>query len=278
MIELGKTQKLIVDRETGNGVYLRGEDDESEKSVLLPNKEVPEGINIGDEIEVFIYKDSEDRIIATTKKPKLQLGEIGFLKVVETTRIGAFLDLGLDKDLLLPFKEQKFKVQDGKEYIVGLYIDKSKRLCATMDISDMLMSNSPYNKEDKVKGIIYSLDDEFGAFVAVDNKYHGRIPKHELYGNFKRGDEVEAFVVNVKEDGKLDLSLREKAYKLIDEDSQLILDKMNLNDGKLNLNDNSSPDQIRRELNISKNAFKRAVGRLLKEGTIIITDSGIELK
>lgn len=275
MIKLGKIQNLIVDKKSEYGIYLK-EDLESKESVLLPNKEVPEDINIGDKIEVFIYKDSDDRIIATTKKPKIQVGEIGFLKVVDKTKIGAFLDIGLDKDILLPFKEQKTDVHVNKEYIVGLYIDKSKRLCASMDLSFILDSNSPYKKGDKVNGIIYNIN-EYGVFVAVDNKFIARIPTHEIFNQLKVGDEIEAFITNVKSDGKLDLSLRDKAYKLIDKDKELILNKL-LENGELKLNDKSSPEEIKSELGISKNAFKRAVGRLLKENKIYFENNKIKLK
>ncbi len=278
MIELGKVQKLKVAKITSIGVYLNLDGDEDKERILLPQKQVPEGINIGDEIEVFVYKDSEDRMIATTKKPKITIGELAPLKVVQTTKIGAFLDWGLEKDLLLPFKEQNCKVEEGEKYLVSMYIDKSDRLAATMDVSKLLSSDSPYKEEDKTEGTIYSIDYEMGAFVAVDNKYQGLVPKHELYGDHECGDSVEVRIVKVKEDGKLDLSLRPKAYKLIDEDSDLILEYLDKRGGFIHLNDKTDPSRIKKELNMSKRAFKRAVGKLLKEGEINITEKGIEKK
>ncbi len=278
MIEIGEIQKLEIKRKTSVGVYLNSKGSRKEdKDVLLPNKEVPKGANIGDEIEVFIYRDSKERLIATTRKPKVTLGEIGLLKVVDITKIGAFLDWGLEKDLFLPFKEQTMKLEKGRKYLIGLYLDKSDRLCGTMKIKDFLKNDSPYRENDWVKGTIYSINKEIGAFVAVDNKYEGLIPKNELIGVYVPGEEVNLRVINVKEDGKLDLSLRDKSYMEIDKDAELILNKAKENGGILLLNDYSSPKEIRNELNISKSAFKKAVGRLLKEGKIEFIEKGIKI-
>lgn len=277
MIELGEIQDLEVVRKTSVGVYLNSQDDEAIDSILLPQKQVPPETEVGDEIEVFVYRDSEDRMIATTRKPKLTMGALSPLKVVDITRIGAFLDWGLEKDLFLPFEEQTTEIQKGREYLVNLYIDKTDRLCATMDIYKYLSSESPYRENDRVRGIIYSIKNDMGAFVAIDNKYHGLIPLNELYGNYKCGDEVEVRVTKVREDGKLDLSLREKAHKQTNEDVKVILEKLKFVGGILPLDDHSSPDKIKDELNMSKSAFKRAVGRLLKERKIKLTEKGIEL-
>ncbi|MFZ5965685.1 MAG: S1 RNA-binding domain-containing protein [Bacillota bacterium] len=277
MIELGKIQELQVLRKTSIGVYLGTKDDKGDDGVLLPKSQIEQDVEIGDEIQVFVYRDSEDRLIATIKKPKLTIGEIALLKVVETTRIGAFLDWGLEKDLFLPFKEQTCSITKGKEYLIALYIDKSDRLCGTMDVYKLLSNQSPYKTNDKVQGTIYSMKEDMGAFVAVDQKYHGLIPKHELFGNISCGDTIEARVTQVREDGKLVLSVREKAYKQMDKDAVMILDKLKANHGVLYLNDKSSPQEIEGALKMSKNAFKRAVGRLLKEGKIKFSDHGIEL-
>lgn len=277
MIELGKVQKLQVIREAEFGVYLNAKDSKAEADILLPIKQVPEGINKGDEIEVFVYKDSEDRLIATTNRPKLVLGEVGVLRVAETTRIGAFLDWGLEKDLLLPFKEQIGKVERGKEYLVGLYVDKSNRLCATMKVHRILSSDSPYKVDDKINGIIYRINKDMGAFVAVDNKYDAMIPKHELYWTYRIGDKIEARVTKVREDGKLALSLREKGQIQTDEDVIRVLTKMIKNGGVLMLNDDSSPEEIKEQLNMSKSAYKKVIGRLLKDKKIEIIKNGVRL-
>ncbi|KOR24621.1 S1 RNA-binding domain-containing protein [Clostridium sp. FAM 1755] len=278
MIKLGEIQKLEIIREAPMGVYLNSKEDKSENDILLPGKQVPKDAKIGDEVEVFVYRDSEDRMIATINRPKITIGEIAPLKVIEKTKMGAFLDWGLERDLFLPFKEQTYGIQEGKEYLVYLYIDKSDRLCASMNVYRVLGTESHYKENDQVKGFIYDIKKEIGAFVAVDNEYHGLIPKNEIYDKLRYGDIVEARVTKVKEDGKLDLSIRKKAYKQMDEDADIILEKLNSNGGKLYLNDNSDPRAIKELLNMSKNAFKRAVGRLLKEGKIEFIEKGIKLK
>jgi predicted RNA-binding protein (virulence factor B family) len=193
------------------GAFLNTQNGREQEEILLPKNQVPQDVEIGDEVEVFVYKDSEDRIIATMKRPKITLGEFALLKVVENTKIGAFLDWGLEKDLLLPFKEQTYEVEKDRSYLVGLYIDKSKRLCATMDIYKLLSDVSPYKINERVEGTIYQIKDDLGAFVAVNNKYSGLIPKKEFYGEYKCGDSVEVRIKKVREDGKLELSLRKEA-------------------------------------------------------------------
>ena len=274
MILLGKKQKLIIVKKVDFGVYL-AEKEDAEDKVLLPGKQVPESARPGDVLEVFVYKDSKDRLISTTQEPKVQLGEIAVLKVTEVTKIGAFLDWGLEKELLLPFREQTRRVSAGEEVLIAVYEDKSSRLCATMNVYKYLDTDAPYKAEDRVTGTIYEISREFGAFVAVDNRYSGLIPKKEFHGNRAIGDQVEARVTSVKEDGKLNLSIREKAYLQMDADADYVLQVLDEYDGVLPFNDKVSPEIIERELHLSKNAFKRAVGRLLKEGKIEITEKRI---
>lgn len=279
MIELGKKQTLFIVKSVEFGVYL-AEDmhADTKHQVLLPAKQVPEGKKDGDKIEVFIYKDSQDRLIATTNEPKLTVGEVGLLKVKQVTKIGAFLDWGLEKDLLLPFKEQTAKVKKGDEVLVALYVDKSGRLCATMKVYEKLRTDSPYKKDDHVEGIIYETSDNFGVFVAVDDCYSALIPKREAFGRLRVGDRVSARVLKVREDGKLDLSVREKAFLQMDADAAMIMKRMEEYGGKLPFNDKADPEVIKQEFGLSKNAFKRAVGRLLKEGHIKISEKNIEMK
>lgn len=272
MIELGKKQCLNVVKVTDFGVYLGSE----EEKILLPKKQVPQETQIGDALTVFVYRDSSDRLIATTNEPKLQLGQIALLKVIEVGKIGAFLDWGLEKDLLLPFKEQTVKVKQSEECLVALYVDKSMRLCATMRIYDYLKIGSPYVKDSYVNGRIFEINPEYGAFVAVDNQYYGMIPKTEMFGDLKIGDQVDARVSKVREDGKLQLSIKQKAYIQMDEDSRLVYQKIELNNGKLPFSDKADPEIIKQQFNMSKNAFKRAVGKLLKEGKIVIHEDSIE--
>lgn len=275
MIELGKRQFLEVVRIKEFGLYL-SEKQGDETAVLLPKKQVPEEAKIGDKLEVFIYKDSKDRLIATTKKSKIEVGQTAVLKVLDVGKIGAFLDMGLERDLLLPFKEQTRRVWPGEECLVALYVDKSGRLAATMKVYSYMSNESPYGKDDKVTGTIYEINESIGAFVAVDNRYYGMIPVNELYSDLSVGDTIEARVVRVREDGKLDLNPREKAYLQMDCDSKLILKVIDEFDGVLPFNDKASPETIKEKFHLSKSAFKRAVGRLLKEGKIRITEKTIE--
>ncbi len=278
MIKLGEMQTLIVAREVDFGVYLReNEDDKKEDDVLLPIKQVPEGTKIGDKIEVFVYRDSNDRMIATTKRPKLTIGEIGYLKVAEIAKIGAFLNWGLEKDLFLPYKEQVGEIRVNGEYIVGIYIDKSKRLCATMNLYNVLRTDSPYKVNDKVKGTVFSLRRGLGAMIAVDGKYLGMIHEKELLKPLNIGDEIELRVNQVKEDGKLSLSLKDAPRMQIDKDGERIYNKLVKNNGRLPFNDNSSPEAIRESFNMSKASFKKAIGNLMKRRLITITRTGIEL-
>ena len=279
MFQLGRKQELVVVKTVDFGVYL-GEDQNAgmDERVLLPKKQVPENCNIGDKIEVFLYKDSKDRLIATVNIPKLMVGEVGFLKVSQVTKIGAFLDWGLEKDILLPYKEQTRKVREGEEVLAALYIDKSSRLAATMNVYEYLRKDSEYKKDDIVTGMIYQTSDNFGVFVAVDNIYSALIPKKEVVGELRIGDTVQARVTGVKPDGKLDLSVREKAYLQIEKDAVKILQIIDSFDGVLPFTDRANPEVIKRETQMSKNEFKRAVGNLLKAGKIEITEKVIRRK
>lgn len=277
MINLGEYQELIIKRFTSVGAYLN-EEVEADEDILLPKSQIPKDAKAGDRIKVFVYNDSKDRIIATTNRPKITLGKLAHLVVVDTTKIGSFLDWGLEKDLFLPFAETTGSVEKGKTYLVGLYIDKSDRLCATMKIKDMLKTDSGYRENKFAKGTIYSINRDIGAFVAVEDQYDGLIPKKELIGAYDVGDTIEVRVNKVLEDGKLDLSLRDRSYIQMDTDGKIIMKKLKENGGSLSLGDKSSPDLIRKELKMSKAGFKRAIGRLYKEGVIVISDYEIKLK
>lgn len=276
MIKLGEKQELEIKRFTTVGAFLNVEDEEGD-DILLPKSQIPENAKEGDLIEVFVYNDSKDRIIATTNTPKASVGDIVHLEVVSSTKIGSFLDMGLEKDLFLPFSETVGAVEVGKEYLVGVYIDKSDRLCATMKIKDMLKTDSSYKENDIVEGSIYSINRDIGAFVAVDDKYDGLIPKKEILGALEVGETIEVRVNQVLEDGKLDLSLRHRSYLQMNIDTEVIMDKLKKNKGRLNFNDKSPPEKIKKELQMSKSGFKRAIGRLLKEEMIEFTKDGIKL-
>lgn len=277
MIRLGEMQKLIAVRRTANGIYLRDKDGTDSKDVLLPNNEIADSDNIGDEYEVFVYKDSEDRIIATTTIPYITLGNFAVLTVTDTTPIGAFLDWGLKKDLLLPFKEQKYPVNISDKVLVSLYIDRTGRLCATSKVYELLRCDSPYSKNDFVTGTVYELSDRLGAFVAVDNKYSALLPKEKMLNRLSIGDTLSGFVNKVREDGKLTLSLTESSYIQMDQDALTIYDMLKDNNGFLPYNDKSDAAIIKEEFFMSKNAFKRAIGHLYKERKITIENDGIHI-
>ena len=274
-MRLGEYQELIVKKIVDFGVYLV-EHEEDETRVLLPEKQVPEGTKVGDKIRVFLYKDSKDRLIATVNEPKITLGGLAVLRVLEVGKIGAFLDWGLEKDLFLPYKEMTTKVQPEDEILVTLYIDKSRRLCASMKkLYDLLDTNSQYRKDDVVSGRVYEFSDNFGTFVAVDDHYSAMIPRSEDTTHLRIGDVIEAKVLHVKEDGKLDITLREKAYLQMDADAEKVMQVIEEFAGVLPFSDKASPEVIKRETGLSKNAFKRAVGRLYKERRIEITEKVI---
>ena len=271
MMKLGEKQVLKVERFRDFGAYLS----DGESTVLLPKKELPETLREGDEIEVFLYKDSSDRLIATTRQSALTLHQTALLKVREVSKIGAFLDWGLEKDLLLPFHEQTRRVQAGEEVLAALYIDKSGRLAATMNVYPYLRTDSPYLPDQTVQGRIYEKSDNFGVFVAVDDCYSALIPKQEEAGDLRIGDVIRARVTKVRPDGKLNLAVRRKAYLQLDADAELILKGIDEYEGVLPFDDKVSPEIIKREFGLSKNAFKRAVGHLMKQGLVRIGDRRI---
>ena len=272
MIRPGYIQKLKITKKTDFGVYLS---DGGEEKVLLPIKQVPKDADIGHELEVFVYLDSKDRIIATVNSPLLTIGEAAMLKVKDITRTGVFLDMGLERDLLLPFKEQTYTPGLGEEVLVKMYLDKTGRLAASMKVYDTLSLDAPYGKDDEVEGLVYEISRNFGAFVAVDNRYSALIPQKELPPDIKAGSRIHARVAGVKEDGKLDLSVHKKAYLQMNDDADRLLEMMDKNGGKLDFNEKSEPWFIKEKTGMSKAAFKRAIGHLLKEKLIKITESEV---
>lgn len=264
-MKLGEIQKLKIEKKVEFGVYLSDGTDR----VLLPKKQVPENYIIGDEISAFIYKDSKDRLIATTNTPKLTLGQYGLLTVSQVNKVGAFMDWGLEKDLFLPFKEMTRQPSEGDEILVRVYIDKSERLCASMKgIYDMLSKKPPYQVGDEVEARIYEFGHDFGTFVALEDKYSAMIPRHEDVSKFRIGDVLMVRITGIKEDGKCDVTIRDKAYVQMDEDAEALLDLIDSYAGVLPFTEKASPEVIKRETGLSKAAFKRAVGRLYKERKI----------
>ncbi|MBO6133501.1 MAG: S1 RNA-binding domain-containing protein [Lachnospiraceae bacterium] len=250
---------------------------DEEDTVLLPIAQAPEGFKVGDRLTVFVYRDSSDRVIATVNRPYLVVGEVAELSVKDMSEIGAFLDIGLERDLFLPFRETTYDIDIGEQVLAAMYVDRTGRLAGTMKIYPYLRTDSPYSEGDTVDAFIYEINGKFGAYAAVDGKYGGLIPAKEVVKDLKCGDRVEARVMNVREDGKLDLSLRKKAYLQMNDDCALILRKLAESQGKLPFTDKDSPERIKAECGMSKNQFKRAVGRLLKKGLIEIRPYSIVL-
>ena len=284
-MKLGLVQELEIVKATDNGVYLsdpagdgqaqRTPEDLAVQRVLLPKNQTPKDAQPGMRLTVFLYKDSEDRPIATTTIPPVTLGKTAVLPVKEVTGIGAFLGWGLAMDLFLPFKEQVVRVKAGDSVLVALYIDKSGRLCATSKVYDYLRTDSEYKVNDSVGGIVYEIIEAFGAYVAVDNRYSAMIPNQELFTPLGVGDYVTARVRKVLPDGKLTLSLREPAYRQLSDDALMVYEKLTASGGFLPYHDKTDPETIKTVFALSKNAYKRAIGHLLKDGKITISNSGI---
>lgn len=297
MILLGRTQQLKVDSLQPHGAYLVAADAGEAAAVvsggasgatsdatpvidadriLLPQNQLS-GEAVGDLVTIFVYKDSEDRPIATKLLPKAELGRVAALSVTQINRVGAFLDWGLPKDLLLPYREQTKPVGEGDEVLVAVYADKSGRLCATMKLYPYLRTDSPYRKDDRVTGRVYETSNNFGAFVAVDDVYSGLIPKKDLFYPLAPMQSVEARIAAVLPDGKLTLTLREKAHVQMEGDAALVLSALRSAGGFLPYHDKSSAEDIKARFSLGKNAFKRAIGHLYRDRLITIDEDGIRL-
>ncbi|RKI42986.1 RNA-binding protein [bacterium D16-51] len=274
-IELGKYQELIVTKETDFGVFLNTPDGADSEKILLPKSQVPEGTLLKDVLNVFVYKDSEDRPIATMLEPDITLGGVARLYVNQVTPIGAFLEWGLSKDLFLPFKEQLYEVKEGDAVLVTLYIDKSERLCASMHVYNALRNDSGYQKDDMVSGRVYEISENFGVFIAVDDQYSALLPQKEVFETYRINQPVHARVAQVLEDGRLTLSIKKKIPEQMNEDAAFIYRYLEQENGFLPFHDKSSPEAIKNRFHMSKNAFKRGIGHLLKEGQITIASDGI---
>ena len=275
MLEVGKIQELKIVKKVEFGVYL-SEDEDSEDKVLLPSKQVPEGADIGTGITAFVYRDSKDRMIATVREPLITCGHTAVLECTDIGKIGAFLNMGLERDLFLPYHEMTSPAHRGDRCLVAMYVDKSGRLAATEKVYDYLLRDSGYKKDDEVEGTLYQISRNFGAFVAVDDKYSALIPAREWSDEYQCGTHIKARVTEVKEDGKLDLTVRKKAYLQMDDDSAALLKLLDEYDGVLPFTDKADPEMIKSKCHMSKNAFKRAIGHLMKEGAVVITPTTIE--
>ncbi len=275
-MELGLINKLKVTRQTENGLYLI---DDEEKEVLLPNAYVTEDMTIGSEVEVFVYTDSEDRIIATTKRPKMLLEEFALLEVKAVSQYGVFMDWGLPKDLMVPYAEQIKEMHEGEKHVVFLTLDEeTDRLIGSCKVNDFLYFEDIKVEAGQEVDIMFYEVSDLGVFCIVNDLYRGLVFHSDLHKNVRVGDQMKAYVKQVREDGKIDISLDPIGYKAsVDPHSQLILDKLKEAEGYLAFNDKSDPEDINTEFGISKKAFKRAIGNLYKQKLIKIEADGIAL-
>lgn len=275
MFHLGQYNTLTVLRFTNPGAYL-GDDEDND--VLLPNKYITPDLSVGDEIEVFLYLDSEDRIVATTEKPKIELNSFAILPVKEVTHFGAFLDWGLEKDLLVPFKEQGQKMEEGKSYLVYLYLDDAtQRLVASAKVKKFFESEHiMVNEKDEVDLLICDTT-ELGKNVVVNDTYSGLIYNNDIFRPLRRGERCKGYVTKVREDGKLDISLEKPGFLKIEPNSEVILDYLKKHDGVMRLTDKSDPDKVRELLGMSKKTFKQALGNLYKQRLVVIHDDHVSL-
>lgn len=270
MLQLGRYNNLKVIDKDNDGFVL-------EFGIKLPTEEGA-SLNIGDEIEVFVYNDVEKGIRATTKRPFAQVGELALLHVVDGNQMGVFLDIGLDKDVLLLRNKMEYEVEAGDEILVAIRLDNRKRLSATMFISDYLEVKKDSKVGQKEKGMVYRVNPEMGVFIAIDGMYHGFVHKNKLDREYKVGEEIEGRVVNIRPDGKIELALREKAVEAMDGDSAAIYGYMEKNGGALDINDKSEPEEIKEKLGLSKKAFKRALGKLYKEQKVVKVEDNFFIK
>lgn len=274
MLKIGDYNELEVLKEVDFGLYLNSDEGE----ILLPRKYVTEGLAIGDKINVFIYKDSEDRLVATTIIPKAKVGDIAYLEVKDTNKYGAFLDWGLEKDLLVPFAEQKVKMVTGNKYFVKVYFDEvTKRVVATSKI------NRHLDKEilDVVEGeevdlVVYKFT-ELGASVIINNKYLGIVYNNDIFIKLDVNDKLKGYISKIREDGKIDVTIRKMGFDKLLDSKDVILEMLEAANGFLPLTDKSSPQLIEETLEMSKSAFKKGIGMLYRERKIEIMDTGIKL-
>jgi predicted RNA-binding protein (virulence factor B family) len=275
MLEIGKTNNLRIVKEVDFGLYLDGGES---GEILIPTRYVPKNAKVDEYLDVFIYHDSEDRLIATTETPLAQVDQFAYLKVKQLTQVGAFLEWGLMKDLLVPFREQKYEMFNNTSYLVRVYLDKvSKRIAATTKL-DRYIDNVPYDYEEgqEVDLIIWEKTD-LGYKVIINEEHTGLLYANEIFTPVHVGMKIKGFIKRLREDEKIDVSLQKQGFVHVDETSQMILEKLKTRGGFIEANDNTSPESIKHMFGISKKVFKKAIGSLYKERLIIIEDRGIRL-
>jgi predicted RNA-binding protein (virulence factor B family) len=272
---LGKYNQLEVVKQVDFGVYLNGG---SDGEILLPSRYVPEGCKPGDVLNVFIYLDNEERLVATTLQPYVQVGEFACLEVAWVNEYGAFLDWGLMKDLFVPFREQKMKMQKGCRYVVHAHVDEdSYRIMASAKVERYLSKELPeYQPGEEVEVMVWQKTD-LGYKVIVDNKFGGLVYQKEIFKPLEPGMHMQAFVRQVREDGKIDLTLQKDGLQKVDDFAEVLLQYIKDNDGHTSLNDKSPAEEIYETFGVSKKTFKKAVGDLYKKRLIVLVEGGIRL-
>lgn len=280
MIEIGKYNTLTILRDTKVGLYLGNptEDPEGIHDVLLPNKYVPNDFEIDDEITVFVYLDHEERPVATTLEPYIFLNEFALLRVNYINEFGAFMNWGMEKDLFVPFKEQARPMEQGKRYLVYMYMDeKTNRLVASSKLNQFLTNEDITVEVGEEVDLIVSHITDLGINVIINEKHKGLLYKNEVYDDLRTGDRIVGFIKNIRPDGKIDVSVRKLGFESIEPSSQVILDELKASRGFLRLNDDSHPEDIKTVLKMSKKTFKKAIGLLYKQKLIDIKEDGIHL-
>jgi hypothetical protein len=275
MVEIGRVNTLEVVRETDNGLYLDGRE---LGEILMPKKFITDEVRNLGWADVFVYTDSEDRLVATTEKPFAMVGEFAFLKVVSVSRFGAFLDWGLPKDLLVPFREQKADMVEGRSYLVCLFVDVlTKRIAASAKL-DKFLDNTPpeYEPGDKVQ-LLIAEETDLGYKAIVNSEHWGMLYKNQLYQPLSQGQKITGYINKVRDDEKIDLLLEKPGYEKVDAISQKILDELKQNRGFMAVSDNTSPEMINALFGISKKNFKKAIGSLYKRRMISFDSDGIRL-
>ncbi|TAK33999.1 MAG: GntR family transcriptional regulator [Saprospiraceae bacterium] len=276
MLTFGKFNTMTATRRTGNGMYLT--DKEKSREVLLPNKYVPGDLEPGGKIRAFVFNDSEDRPTATTVVPKVQLHEFAVLQVRQVTKVGAFLDWGLEKDLLVPFKEQPGRMLEGHWYMIYLYLDEeTTRLSASGRYQKFLENEAIAVQEGEEVNVLIDDESNLGVNVIINNRYRGLIYENELFKKVRRGDRLKGYIKTVREDGKIDVRLERQGFGRVKTGAPLLLEKLEENGGFLPLTDKSSPDAIATLLEMSKKTFKKTAGTLYKQRLIRLESDGIYL-
>jgi predicted RNA-binding protein (virulence factor B family) len=274
MIQIGKFNTLTIARDTKVGLYLT----DGKTDILLPNKYVPEHFEIGDELEVFVYLDQEERPVATTLEPYIYLNEFSLLRVNYTNQFGAFLDMGLEKDLFVPFKEQARPMEQGKRYLVYMYLDeKTNRLVGSSKTNQFLDNSEITVEKGEEVDLIVSHITEVGINVIINEKHKGLLYKNEVYDDLRTGDRIIGYIKNIRPDGKIDVSATKIGFDKIEPSAQYILDELKASRGFLRLTDDSHPEDIKTVLKMSKKTFKKAIGTLYKQKLIEIMEDGIYL-